>query len=55
MHLRHLTKKQLAAPPGITATRLSEVLHGKREVNIDLAKRLCKQLGIPAAYILEHA
>ncbi len=55
MHLRHLNKKQLAELLGITATRLSEVLHGKRGVNIDLAKRLYKLLGIPADYILEHA
>lgn len=55
MLTRGLNKKQLADLLGITATRLSEVLHGKREVNMDLAKRLYKQLGIPAEYILEHA
>ena len=55
MYLRRLNKKQLAELLGITAPRLSEVLHGKREVNMDLAKRLYKHLSIPAEYILEHA
>ncbi len=55
MYLRQLNKKQLADLLGITATRLSEVLHGKREVNMDLAKRLYLQLGIPADFILVHA
>lgn len=55
MHLRHLNKKQLAELLEITPSRLSEVLHGKREVNMDLAVRLYRKLSIPAEYILEHA
>ncbi len=52
---RHLKQKELAEQLGITATRLNEVLNGKRKVNMDLAKRLYKVLGIKAEFILEHA
>ncbi len=52
---RGLTKKQLAELLEITPSRLSEVLHGKREVNMDLAKRLYYKLGLPAEFILAHA
>jgi HTH-type transcriptional regulator/antitoxin HigA len=40
---------------GISTTRLSGVLHGKRRVNLDLAKRLNKILNIDAQFILEKA
>jgi HTH-type transcriptional regulator/antitoxin HigA len=40
---------------GIAPSRLSEVLKGKRKVNMDLAKRLRDRLGIDADFILENA
>jgi HTH-type transcriptional regulator/antitoxin HigA len=55
MFERKLNQKELAAKLGITSTRLSEVLNGKRKVNMDLAKRLHDKLGIDASFILEHA
>ncbi len=52
---RKLKQRELAEQLGITSTRLSEVLNGKRKINMDLAKRLHKILGIEAEFILEHA
>ena len=50
-----LKQKDLAAMLDITPTRLSEVMTGKRKVNMDLAKRLYQKLAIDPAFILEHA
>jgi HTH-type transcriptional regulator / antitoxin HigA len=50
-----LKQKDLAAMLDITPTRLSEVMTGKRKVNMDLAKRLYQKLSIDPAFILEKA
>lgn len=55
MYERKVNQKELAALLGIPGTRLSEVMQGKRKVNMDLAKRLYSVLGIDAAFILEQA
>lgn len=55
MYERKLKQKDLAALLGIPATRLSEVMQGKRKINMDLAKRMYSVLGIDAAFILERA
>lgn len=55
MYERKLKQKDLAALLGIPPARLSEVMSGKRKVNLDLAKRLYKVLGISPEFILEHA
>jgi len=55
MYERKLKQKDLAALLGISATRLSEVMQGKRRVNMDLAKRLHFVLKIDAEFILEQA
>ncbi len=55
MYERKLKQKDLAALLGISATRLSEVLQGKRKVNMDLAKRLYTVLNIDPGFILERA
>lgn len=55
MYEQKLKQKDLAALLGISATRLSEVLQGKRKVNMDLAKRLHSVLKIDAGFILEQA
>jgi HTH-type transcriptional regulator/antitoxin HigA len=55
MYERRLKQKELAELLGISATRLSEVMQGKRKVNIDLAKRLHSVLKIDAEFILEQA
>lgn len=55
MFERRLNKGQLAVLLGVPASRLSEVLNGKRGVNLDFAKRLHAKLGIPGDFILEAA
>jgi HTH-type transcriptional regulator/antitoxin HigA len=55
MYERKLKQHELAELLGISATRLSEVLQGKRKVNMDLAKRLYQHLEIDASFILETA
>lgn len=55
MYERKLKQKDLAALLGISATRLSEVMQGRRKVNMDLAKRLHSVLKIDAGFILEQA
>ncbi|MBK7937798.1 MAG: helix-turn-helix domain-containing protein [Lewinellaceae bacterium] len=55
MYERKLKQKDLAALLGISATRLSEVMQGKRKVNMDLAKRLYTALNIDPKFILEQA
>ncbi|MBK8555807.1 MAG: helix-turn-helix domain-containing protein [Lewinellaceae bacterium] len=54
MYERKLNQKQLAALLGISASRLSEVMQGKRKVNMDLAKLLYQKLGLSAEFILER-
>lgn len=55
MYQMKLKQKDLAHLLNITPTRLSEVMSGKRRVNMDLAKRLYKKLSIDPAFILEHS
>jgi len=52
---KKLKQNETAKLLGISTTRLSEVLHGKRRVNIDLAKRLNKILNIDAQFLIEKA
>lgn len=55
MVARRLKKQDLAALLGIANSRLSEVLNGKRSINLDLVKRLYQKLGISAELLLEFA
>ena len=50
-----MKQKDLAKALGVTENRISEVLNGKRAINMDLAKRLHHKLDIDANFILEHA
>ncbi len=40
---------------GINEARVSEIMRGKRRINIDIAKKLNTELHIPADKILEFA
>ena len=51
----NLRQKDLAALLEIEAPRVSELLRGKRKINMEVARQLYKKLGIPAEFILEHA
>ncbi|GAA4445942.1 hypothetical protein GCM10023189_00490 [Nibrella saemangeumensis] len=55
MFQEKLKQKDVARLLGITETRLSEVMSGKRRVNMDLAKRLHENLRIRAEFILKTA
>lgn len=55
MFQQNMKQRDTAKALGITETRLSEVLTGKRKVNMDLAKRLHDKLHIRADYILKTA
>jgi HTH-type transcriptional regulator/antitoxin HigA len=51
----NLKQKQLALMLEISETRISELLTGKRKINIELAKKLHTKLNIDAHFILEAA
>ncbi len=51
----NLKQKQLAKVLGISEARISELLAGKRKLNIELAKKLHTKLNIDAHFILEAA
>ena len=55
LYEHRLQRQELATLLGITNSRLSEVLNGKRAVNMDLARRIHLKLGIEAEFILLHA
>ncbi len=55
MYQLKFKQKDLAPLLGIPPSRLSEVLNGKRKINLDLAKRLHAKLGIDAGFILRNA
>jgi HTH-type transcriptional regulator / antitoxin HigA len=55
MFERKYKQRDLAALLEITPTRLSEVMNGKRKVNMDLAKKLYQKLNIDPKFILEYA
>jgi HTH-type transcriptional regulator/antitoxin HigA len=49
----NLKQKQLAKVLGVSEARISELLAGKRKLNIELAKKLHTKLNIDAHFILE--
>lgn len=51
----NLKQKQLAKLLEISETRISELLTGKRKINMELAKKLHAKLHIDANFILEVA
>ena len=51
----NLKQKQLANILEISETRISELLTGKRKLNIEMAKKLHSKLNIDAHFILEVA
>lgn len=48
LQARHLTQKQLAEATGIKPSVLSEAIHGKRSISLNMAVALEKALDIPA-------
>jgi HTH-type transcriptional regulator/antitoxin HigA len=55
MYERRLKQKDLAKLLDEPDSRISELLTGKKSMNLKMAKKLYKVLGIPADFLLEHA
>jgi len=53
MDERGLNQKDLAKLLGVTASRVSEYIQGKRDITLNVAKRLHHQLNIDADIILQ--
>lgn len=51
----NIKQKQLARILEISEARISELLSGKRKLNLELAKKLHSKLNIDAEFILERA
>jgi HTH-type transcriptional regulator/antitoxin HigA len=54
MFEKRLKKKELAQLLEVSSSRLSEIMHGKRKINLDFAKRLHQKLNIDANFILQN-
>ena len=55
MYERRMKQKDLAKLLDVEASRISELLSGKRKLTLDLAKQLHEKLGIDGNFILESA
>ena len=54
MEEKHLKQKNVAQILGISESRMSDLLHGKRPLNLRIVKKLRDELDIPADFILNH-
>lgn len=55
MYEKKMKQREMAQLLEVPETRLSEILRGKRRVNLAMAKTLRTKLKIDADFILEHA
>lgn len=55
MYEMKLKQKDLAELLEVEASRVSEILNGKRKITLELAKKLHEKLGIDGNFILEAA
>ena len=55
MFERQLKQKDLALILNVSETTLSEILNGKRKINLSLAQQLYQKLNISADFILQYA
>lgn len=54
MENKKIKQKEAARMLGISESRVSELLNGKRGLNLNIAKRLRDCFGIPADFILDN-
>lgn len=54
MEEKHLKQKETASWLGISESRVSELLNGRRALNLNIVKRLRDRFGIPADFILDN-
>ena len=52
MHERNLTQAAVARMLGISASRMSELMHGKMEPSYNLSRALCQKLDIEPSVVL---
>lgn len=52
LHKKKLTQRAAAAMLGISAPHFSEILRGKCEPSLGLARNICRTLDIPAEVVL---
>lgn len=50
----NIKQKEAAKKLGVSESRISELLSGKRSLNLNLVKRLRDNFGIPADFILDN-
>jgi HTH-type transcriptional regulator / antitoxin HigA len=53
MYEMRLKQRDLADLLGVESSRVSEYLNGKRKINIEIAKKIHKKLGIDGNFILK--
>ena len=51
---KKIKQKEAAKLLGISESRVSELLNGKRALNLNIAKRLRDSFGIPADFIFDN-
>ena len=54
MQEKHLKQKETARLLGISESRMSDFLNGKRPLNLNLVKQLRDKLNIPANFVLDN-
>ena len=52
LHKQKLTQREAAAMLGISAPHFSEIVRGKTEPSLPLARNISRKLGIPAEVVL---
>ncbi len=55
MKKKHLKQVGLSKLLGIDKSRMSDLLNGKRPLNLNIVKKLHSELGIPADFLLAHS
>ena len=54
MEAENIKQKEAAKKLGVSESRISELLSGKRSLNLNIVKRLRDNFGIPADFILDN-
>jgi antitoxin component HigA of HigAB toxin-antitoxin module len=55
MEKKHLKQRGLGKLLGIDESRVSELMNGKRALNLNVVKKLHTELNIPADFLLAHS
>ena len=54
METENIKQKETARRLGISESRVSDILNGRRPLNLNIVKRLRDNFGIPADFILDN-